>query len=86
MPRPLSITLMELSVWMMTCIVVAIARQRFVDGVVHHLEDHVVQAGPVAGIADVHAGPLAHGFQPLQDLDALGGVIGRMVAAFGWLS
>ena len=70
MPRPLSITLIELSEWMMTCDVVAVAGQSFVDRVVDHLEHHVVQAGAVAGIADVHARPLAHRFEPFQDLDA----------------
>src|SRR6185312_17437750 len=29
----------------------AIASERFVDGVVHHLEDHMVQAGAVIGVA-----------------------------------
>jgi hypothetical protein len=49
--------------------VVAMAGQRFVDRVVHHLEHQVVQAGAVGRVADVHAGALAHGFQAFQDLD-----------------
>jgi hypothetical protein len=49
--------------------VVAVAGQRFVDGVVHHLEHQVVQAGAVGRVADVHAGALAHGLQAFQDLD-----------------
>ena len=49
--------------------VVAMAGQRLVDGVVHHLEHQVVQAGAVRRVADVHAGALAHGFQAFQDLD-----------------
>ena len=61
--------------------VVAVAGQRLVDGVVHHLEHQVVQAGAVGGVADVHAGAFAHGFQPLQNLDgtraiAIAGVLG----------
>ena len=48
---------------------VAIAGQRLVDGVVDDLEHHVVQAGAVIGIADVHAGALAHRIQALQHLD-----------------
>ena len=49
--------------------VVAVAGQRFVDGVVHHLKHQVVQAGAVARVADVHAGALAHGLQAFQDGD-----------------
>jgi hypothetical protein len=37
----------------------AVASQRLVDRVVHDLKDHVVQAGPVIGVADVHSGALA---------------------------
>ncbi|WZB73427.1 hypothetical protein WJ968_25235 [Achromobacter xylosoxidans] len=54
--------------------VVAIARQGFVDGVVHDLEHHVVQAGAVGGVADVHAGALAHGLQPFEHLDRVSAV------------
>ncbi len=49
--------------------VVAVAGQRFVDGVVHHLEHQVVQAGAIGRVANVHAGALAHGLQAFQDLD-----------------
>ena len=43
---------------------------RFVDGVVDHLVDEVVQtSGP--GGADVHGRALAHRFQALEDLDSL---------------
>jgi hypothetical protein len=49
---------------------VAEARQRLVHGVVDDLEYHVMQAGAVARVADIHPRPLAHGFQPLEDLDA----------------
>ncbi len=56
---------------------VAIARERLVDGVVHHLIDHVMETGAVIGVADIHPGPLAHGVQALQHLDRLRAVIGR---------
>jgi hypothetical protein len=49
--------------------------QGLVDRVVHDLEDHVVQAGAVVHIADIHARTLAHGFQTTQDGD-LAGVVG----------
>ena len=50
------------------------AGERLVDGVVDDLVDHVVQARAVIGVADVHAGALAHGVEPLQDLDCVGAV------------
>src|SRR5882757_9152112 len=46
-----------------------VAGQRFVDGVVDDFVDHVVQAGAVIGVADIHAGPLAHGIETLQNPD-----------------
>jgi hypothetical protein len=46
--------------------------QGLVDGVVDHLIDHVVQARAVVGVADVHAGALAHRVQALQHLDRIG--------------
>ena len=54
---------------------VAIAGQRLVDRVVDDLEHHVVQAGAVVGVADVHAGPAAHRLEALEDLDR-GGIVG----------
>ena len=47
----------------------AVARHRLVDAVVDYLVDQVVQAAR-AGRSDVHAGPLSHRFQPVQDGDA----------------
>jgi hypothetical protein len=38
----------------------------------------VVEAGTVVGIADIHARPLAHGVETLEDLDRLGVVIGGL--------
>ncbi len=50
--------------------VVAVAGQGLVDGVVHHLEHHVVQAGAIGSVTDVHAGTFAHRFQAFELLDA----------------
>ena len=41
---------------------VVAAGQGLVDGVVHR-EHHVMQAGTVGGVADVHAGAFAHRIQ-----------------------
>jgi hypothetical protein len=49
-----------------------VASQRLVDGVVDDLVDHVVQARAVIGVADIHAGALAHRLQALENLDAGG--------------
>jgi hypothetical protein len=61
---------------------VAVTGERFVDRVVDHLEHHVVQAGAVVGIADVHAGALAHRIEALEDLDRVG-VVGFVVRVAG---
>ena len=37
--------------------------QSFVDRVIDRFEYHVMQAGTVIGIADIHAGPLAYGIK-----------------------
>src|SRR5690606_24659592 len=49
----------------------AVASQGLVDRVVQHLEHHVVQAGAVVRVADVHTRTLAYRVQPLQHLDAV---------------
>jgi hypothetical protein len=51
----------------------AVAGDRLVDRVVHHLVDEMVEPAR-AGRADVHAGPLANGFEALEDGDVLGPV------------
>ena len=73
MPRPLSSTVTLLSAWMMTSMRVADARQRFVDRVIDHFIDQVVQRFEV-GAAHVHAGAAADGFQAFQDLDIFCGI------------
>jgi hypothetical protein len=61
------------------------ARQRLVDGVVDHLVDHVMQAGAVIRVADIHARALAHRIQALEDLDRVRAVgVGGEVHC--WLS
>ena len=52
---------------------------RFVDGVVDDLERHVVQAGAVIGVADIHARALADGFQALEHGDRRGVVSVRFL-------
>ena len=54
----------------------AVARERLVDGVVHHLV-HQVVVPALPRVADVHGGALAHGLHALQDLDVGGVVVGR---------
>ncbi len=54
---------------------VAVAGLRLVDRVVDELGDHVVQARDVVGVPDVHPGPLAHGLEPLEELDRRGAVV-----------
>jgi len=39
------------------------ARQRLIDGIVHHLEHHVMQARAIISISDVHPGTLADCFE-----------------------
>jgi hypothetical protein len=51
-----------------------VAGQRLVDGVVHHLVDHVMEARAVIGVADIHARPLADGIEALEDLDGFGAI------------
>ena len=53
------------------------AGERFVDRIVDDLVDHVMQAGTVVGVADIHARPLAHGIEALQDPDRFRAVIAR---------
>jgi len=53
------------------------AGERLVDCVVDDLIDHVVQAGTVVGIADIHARPLADGIEALQNPDRLRTIIAR---------
>ena len=50
-----------------------VSGDRFVHGVVHDLGRQMMQGVGIRA-ADIHAGAAAHGLQPLQHLDILGGV------------
>ena len=52
----------------------AVAGQRLVHGVVHHLVDQVMQPH-LAGRADVHGRAQAHRLQTFQDLDVFAGIV-----------
>src|SRR6202012_3107610 len=51
----------------------AVPAEGLVHGVVEHLAQAMLQ-DPAVGGPDVHARPLAHGFQPLEDREGPGGV------------
>src|SRR5207253_11350066 len=53
----------------------AVANERLVDRVVDDLEDEMMKTA-LARVSDVHARALAHGLQPLEDLDVRGAVGG----------
>ena len=92
MPRPLSVDRDRVVGVDRDVDAVAVAGQRLVDRVVHHLVDEVVQAA-LAGGPDVHAGPLADRLEALEDRDRFRVVVllpapGRRCAAmssFIWL-
>jgi hypothetical protein len=53
---------------------VAMPGEGFVNGIVDHLKDHVVETCSIMHITDVHAGPLAHGIKAAQHGNA-GGIV-----------
>ena len=65
-------TEMELSVWMVTTMSSQWPASASSMELSTTSEDEVVQTGAVRGVADVHAGALAHGFEAFQDLDGAG--------------
>ena len=67
MPRPLSTTVTEPSVLMVTLTSVAVTGQGLVDGVVDDLVDQVVQTRAGGG-ADVHGRALADRLRPSRTL------------------
>jgi hypothetical protein len=54
----------------------AVPGECFVDGVVDHLVDEMVEAARAGG-TDVHAGAFAYRLEAFEDLDILGVVMGR---------
>jgi len=53
---------------------IAETSQVLVHGIIHHLEDQVVEAAPIIGIADIHSRPGPNGVEPLEYLDVLLGI------------
>ena len=63
-------------------------RLRFVHRIINDLKGHVMQARAIISVADIHARPFAHRFQPAQDGDG-SAVIGfsfgaRLIAHAGY--
>ena len=52
---------------------IAMAGQRFIDGVVDNFEDKMMQSA-LASVADIHAGTFAHRFQAFQNFDVFGAI------------
>ena len=63
---------------------IAVPGECFVDGIIRHFEHHVVQARTIVGVANIHAGALAHGVKALEHLDRIRaiGTIGGCPATF----
>jgi len=54
---------------------VAMTGQRFVYGIINDFKYHMVQAGAIAGVTNIHPRPLAHRLQSLEDLYAIGIIV-----------
>ena len=50
--------------------------QRFVDRIVHDLVDHMMQAGAVIRVTDIHAGTLANSIQAFQNTNGIRAILG----------
>ena len=48
---------------------VTVTSQRLVNGVIDHLEHHVVEAGTVVGIADIHPWTLPYRIEAFKNLN-----------------
>ena len=49
--------------------IVAMTRQCFVNRIVDHLENQMMQTGTVRGVADVHARAFANRFKAFENLN-----------------
>lgn len=56
----------------------AVAGERLIYAVVHDFVDAVMEAAD-GGIADIHGGPFADGFQSFQNHDIAGGIGGTSI-------
>ena len=63
--------------------VVAMSGERFVDGIVQHFENEVVQTRAIRRIADIHPRPLADRLQTFKDLN--GGCAISVVGLRNWV-
>jgi len=45
-----------------------------------------MQARPIVGVADIHAGAFANRLQPLENLDGISAVFGGFLRGFGHAS
>ena len=61
---------------------IRMTRQAFIDGVVHHFVNHVVQARTIPCVANIHAGAFANRLQSTQNFDGISPVFRR---SFGFL-
>ena len=57
----------------------AIIGQGFIDGIIDNLEHHVMEAGAIVGITNVHAWAFTYRIQTFQHLN-IGGVVARLFA------
>jgi hypothetical protein len=51
---------------------IAVTSQRLVDRIIENFEYHVMQSGAIAGVTDIHAGPLADRLKAFEYLYAVG--------------
>ena len=55
--------------------IVRVACQSFVDAIVHDFIDHVVQAGAVVSVTDIHAGAFANRLQAFENFDRIRAIL-----------
>ena len=82
MPRPSSLTLRLPSTLILTWMFLQIAGEGFIDAVVNQLVDQMVQALG-AGVADVHAGPLADVGGIAEDIDVVAFIVAAAIGHRG---